>query len=158
MYENSHTYFRDALAPGPSLNLATQRFLECLSKDMKGIPQEVRVAPGSKAQVDLMDWVRDLLGTASTKAFMGVRLLQHDPDVISRLSQWDKDFHKLGAGLPRWLMKEAIQNLDKLHHAFESVGEDPETLPWVTRRIEMMEAKGMSDKDMGAAMFTLWVG
>jgi hypothetical protein len=157
MYEDQHVYFRDALAPGPNLALATQAFLDYLVVDVESFSQQVRASHGSKVQVGLMSWVRDRLAIPSTNAFMGQKLLQDDPDIISRLVRWEADFSMLSLGLPRWLLKAAHDNLDRLHHEFERVGKAPGMLPWLTRRIDMMTVRGMSGKDMGASIFTLWM-
>jgi hypothetical protein len=104
-----------------------------------------------------MSWVRDRLAIPSTNAFMGPKLLQDDPDIISRLARWEADFFTLSMGLPRWLLKAAHDNLDKIHYDFERVGKAPGMLPWLTRRIDMMTVRGMSGKDIGASVFTLWM-
>jgi len=157
MYENQHVYFRDALAPGPNLAQATQAFLDYLVVDVESFSQQVTAAPGSKVQVGLMSWVRNRLAIPSTNAFMGPKLLQYDPDIISRLSRWEGDFVTLSMGLPRWLLKATHDNLDKIHHDFAWIGKDPDMLPWLTRRIDMMAVRGMNEKDTGASVFTLWM-
>lgn len=157
MYENQHTYFRDALAPGPNLALATQAFIDCLVVDVKDFSEQVKAAPEGKIQVGMMNWVRDRLAIPSTNAFMGPKLLQHDPDVINRLNKWEGDFVTFTLGLPRWMLKAAHDNRDQILNDFAWVGKDPEMLPWIARRIDMMAVRGMSGKDIGASVFTLWM-
>lgn len=156
MYENQHVYFRDALAPGSSLNQANGAFLKQFKTDMTSVIQEIKSAPGGELRVDLLDWVRNRIAISSTNAFMGTKLLQHDPKMIQRLNQWEEDFGTLTMGLPKWLIK-AYDNLDKLHDNFVAVGKDGEMLPWMVKRIEMMEVRGIGPKDVGAGMFTLWM-
>jgi hypothetical protein len=157
MYENQHTYFRDALAPGQNLDAITQRFTHACVEDIKQVLQQLKTTPSGEMQVELRAWVRDRVGVSSTLAAMGPRLLEGDPELLDRLQTYEGDFHKFSAGLPKWMMKAANANLDKIIDAFARVGKDPNMLPWLTKRMEMCEVRNMSQRDVAASMWTLWM-
>ncbi|PVF99806.1 cytochrome P450 [Serendipita vermifera] len=157
MYENQHEFFRDSLAQGENLDILTQKFAMGCAEDIRNMAQQLEATPSGEVQVELMVWVRYRLGLPSTHALVGSRLLKVDPEILDRLARYEGDFHKLSAGFPRWMMGAAHANLDKIIDAFEAIGKDPEMLPWIVRRMEMCEARGLSPRDVAASMWTLWM-
>jgi hypothetical protein len=48
MFENQHTFWRDALAPGPALNELTMSFLRFLEVDFANVERGIRNAPNQE--------------------------------------------------------------------------------------------------------------
>jgi hypothetical protein len=48
MYENQHQFWRDAFAPGPSLNSITMTFLRFLEADFADLERDLRSAPNGE--------------------------------------------------------------------------------------------------------------
>ncbi|KAG8750845.1 hypothetical protein FRC14_000173 [Serendipita sp. 396] len=155
MYQDQHGYWRDALAPGDALNSLTQRFLNCLEKDLAKLDEELRQK--GTTTFELREFVRLRLGNQSTEAFSGPKLLEDEPDIVKKLAIWDKDFYKLSMGLPRWMLHHAHKNLDDMVKAWQRMNGAPEVLPPLTTRIGMMGERGCSERDKGAANFSIWM-
>ena len=157
MTENQHTYWRDALAPGEALNLITQRFMDQLETDLADYDHQVRVAGSVTAE--LRDWVRTRLGIQSTNAVAGKALLKKDPQMLHKLAVWDLDFYLLSIGLPKWLLSRANDNLGSMIKAWIDVNTSgsSEVFDPMVKRIEMMETRGATEWDKGAANFSLWM-
>ena len=67
---------------------------------------------GGVVEVPLREWSRDRMGIASTNAVVGTRLLENMPDLFNMLAKWEKGFYKLAMNLPRWMNKDASENLE----------------------------------------------
>jgi hypothetical protein len=157
MYVNEHGFFRDALAPGANLTLLTNAFLRFLDDDIANKIEEVKAAGGS-VTVDLLYWVRHTIGRSSSNAVVGPRLLDQNPDLLNWYCQWQVDFFKFSFGLPRWSIKRAHENRDRILKAFTDHAKDPEALWFVRAREEMMEIRGVTGTDMAALTFAFWTG
>ncbi|PVF99624.1 cytochrome P450 [Serendipita vermifera] len=157
MYVNEHAFFRDALAPGANLTLLTNVFLRFLDADITSKVEEVR-AVGGAITVDLLHWVRHTVGRSSSNAVVGSALLDQNPDLLNWYSQWQADFFKFSFGLPKWSIKRAYENRDRILTAFATHAEDPDAVWFVRAREEMMEARGVTGKDMAALTFAFWTG
>jgi hypothetical protein len=157
MYENTHPYFRDAMGPGENLNTITQRFMQACSEDIKEVLQQIHASPSGGIQVELRSWIRNRMGIPSTLAMVGPRLLEGDPEILERLAKHESYLYKFSAGLPKWMMKAAHENLAKIIDTFVKVGKDSHMLPWLTRRMEMCEARNLSPHDVSVITFTLWM-
>ncbi|CAG7852636.1 SubName: Full=Uncharacterized protein {ECO:0000313/EMBL:CCA73841.1} [Serendipita indica DSM 11827] len=156
MYVNSHTFFRDHLAPGRPLELITSGFVEYMMKDIEAFKQKLREVPGGKLQVDLMHWIRQRVGIPSTNAMAGEGLLQYDEGILDAVAQFDKDMFRLSSGLPKWINKGAHDNVRRLSDAFAHGLEGEKSIYWVEKRMKMMADRGISPRDQTTAMMSLW--
>ncbi|KAG7449707.1 cytochrome P450 [Guyanagaster necrorhizus] len=163
LLENSHVFYRDALREGSALNEFTASFLDCLRKELDKEDAKIDVSPkGMKVQ--LRDWARTILGTASTIATMGPQILEEEPNLLKYNWQFDLDIVSFTIGLPRFLIKRQYANREKLIRAFEKVYRDRETkqqdaIWWIPERQRMLAEAGMtSDYDIGASTLPVWNG
>ncbi|CAG7852634.1 SubName: Full=Related to cytochrome P450 7B1 {ECO:0000313/EMBL:CCA73843.1} [Serendipita indica DSM 11827] len=156
MYVNSHTFFRDHLAPGEPLNIITRSFVEYMMKDLETAKQEICRAPGETLQVDLMRWIRYRLGIPSTNAMAGEGVLQYDPGILDAVAKFDSDIVRLSSGLPKWINKDAHDNVRRLSDAFEHGMDVEKTLYWIQLRIKMMADRGVPFRDQTIIILILW--
>ena len=156
MYVNSHTFFRDHLSPGKPLETITGAFVQHMIKDLEAVKRAIREAPGGKIQVGLMSWIRQRVGIPSTNALAGEGVVRHDPGILEALSHMDADLFRLSSGLPKWINKDAHDNVQRLTDAFER-GMEPETsIYWAQKRMKMMADRDISSRDQFAAVMSLW--
>ena len=157
MYENQHRFWRDALGPGEELNLITMRFLEHLEANIdsfeKALPKD-----NSGIEASLLPWTRDRIGVSATNAIAGPNLLKIDPKIMEKLTQWESEFFLLALGLPRWALKGPRDNLDDMINSWITLGLNPDMLPPLIERTQMVKAREASDWDVAAANLSLWLG
>lgn len=96
------------------------------------------------------------MGIASTNAMLGPSLLKNEPDVLTRLWQFEKDYFTFTYGLPKWMISKAHENRRLMIESFGRNVRDPNSLWFVGAREVMMAARGMSDYDIGAGTFSVW--
>ena len=156
MFEQAHTFIRDALAPGESLDLLTGRFFSYMTKDIEKVKHTIRSTPGGCIQVDLRSFIRDRIGIPSTNALVGEKVLQADPDILAALMRVDSDMPRLSSGLPKWLIKDAIDNVKHLNDTFERELNQEDSMYWLTKRMKMMAARGISYRDQTTGAMAIW--
>ncbi|CAG7852635.1 SubName: Full=Related to cytochrome P450 7B1 {ECO:0000313/EMBL:CCA73842.1} [Serendipita indica DSM 11827] len=156
MYASSHTFFRDHLAPGKPLETITSDFVGYMMKDIETVKQKLRKAPGGKLRVDLMHWIRQRVGIPSTNAMVGEGPLRYDPGILDALAKFDTDMLRLSSGLPKWINKDAHDNVRRLSDAFAHGLEGEKGIYWVEKRMKMMEDRGISFRDQTTATMSIW--
>ncbi|KAG8769949.1 hypothetical protein FRC20_001720 [Serendipita sp. 405] len=157
MYDSVHTFYRDNMAPGEKLNLMTTSFLHWMDKDIQDVTRQLEAAPGGEIKVNLADWVRLRLGIPSTNAFLGPEVLQLDSTMLDRMFKMDNDFLLLSSGLPKWIHKDAHDNVSKMIEAIENgYRRDSTALPFMTSRMDQMAEREVSWRDQAAITFTVW--
>ncbi|KAG8834044.1 hypothetical protein FRC17_009682 [Serendipita sp. 399] len=157
MYTSAHTYYRDNMSPGEKLNLMTTSFLHWMNEDIQGVARELEAAPGGELKVNLADWIRLRLGIPSTNAFLGPEVMKLDPAMLDRMVKMDNDFLRLSSGLPKWMHKDAHDNVQNMIDTIaKGFRRDSSALPFITDRMDQMADRDISAHDQAAATFTIW--
>lgn len=90
------------------VNELTQEFMNAMKRQ---IAEEFQDGPG---EVNLYEWLRTLMFTASTTAGWGERVMQVIPDLEQLFYQYDSDMLSMFYGLPRFLISRKVANRDRI--------------------------------------------
>jgi hypothetical protein len=157
MYINQHRYWRDAFAPGEQLNSLTQIFLGFLETNIKDLANSLP-KDNSWTEVSLLSWTRDTIGISATNAITGPNLLKVDPKIMEKMTQWESEFFLLTLGLPKWILGRPRANLEDMIKTWIKLGVDPEMLPPLLKRTQLVIARGADEWDVAATNLSLWLG
>lgn len=136
-------------------------FLHCLGTELA--KEDTKIYASSKGiEVQLQDWMRTILGTASTVVMMGSHILEEEPNLLAHFHQFTLDLLIFVVGLPRFLSRQQHENRDRLIGAFIRVYQDREikqqgSIWWITALQQKMVEAGMTcDYDIGAGICSNW--
>lgn len=147
---HNHTYLKESLASGGSLEVLTRGFVDYLDIELQKVSNQGTI------EVGLQEWVRLVLTVASTNASLGPEILKQEPELITRLWEWERDFQTLTLGLPAWMMKRAHKNRELMIQGFSRHVSDKNALEFLRHLVVLMRRRGMSDRDIGAGNFSFW--
>ncbi|KIM28636.1 hypothetical protein M408DRAFT_16291 [Serendipita vermifera MAFF 305830] len=150
LLQHNHAYLKEFLGPGGSLEPLTRGYIKYLDIELQ------KEVSGSGIEVKLENWVRTVLTVASTNALLGPELLKQEPDTITRLWEWERDFQTLSLGLPAWMLKRAHANREITVQNFARHTFDKSAMDIVSRLQDLMRSRGVSERDIGAANFSFW--
>jgi hypothetical protein len=157
LLQHNHTYFKEALAQGGSLEVLTHNFIKHFDIELQTeVVDKINASPNGYIEVPLQYWTRVILTVASTNAFLGEEILKKEPDVIQRLWEWERDYQMLSLGLPAWMMKRAHRNRELMIQSFGRHIFDKNAIGFLGYQEGLMRMRGMSDRDIGAGNFSFW--
>ncbi|KAK0241288.1 cytochrome P450 [Armillaria nabsnona] len=161
LLDNIHLFYYDALKEGPALNEFITSFLHCLGTELA--KEDTKIDASSKGvEVQLQDWMRTVLSTASTVVMMGSHILEEEPNLLAHFHQFTLDLLTFVVGLPRFLSRQQYENRDRLIGAFIRVYQDREikqqgAIWWIIALQKKMVEAGMTcDYDIGAGTCSNW--
>ena len=99
-----HTYVVQFMT-GPNLELTAQRFTENLTSTFEADD----ISHEWKELDDLYVFVRNRLFHASVTAMFGEQIFKLQPDFCSQFWTFERNIPRLMKGLPRWMVKDAIE-------------------------------------------------
>jgi len=155
IFRGAHVFYRDALKPGPQLDLLTVKFLRHLQNVFDGF----ETTQASK-DVSLSIWSKTMLGTASTNAMMGPALLRDNPNLLPSVWLIETGFFLFVNRVPRIFAKAHYKARDHVLKAFtnylsnEANKEEGSAMIW--DRMVDMRARDMSMKDMAGYSYSAY--
>jgi hypothetical protein len=155
IFRGAHVFYRDALKPGPQLNLLTIKFL----RHLRSLFDEFEDTQASN-DISLYIWSKTMLGTASTNAMMGPALLRNNPDLLPSVWLVETGFFLFVNKVPRIFAKAHYKARDHVLKAFtnylsnEANEEEGSAMIW--DRVVDMRARGMSVKDMAGYSYSAY--
>lgn len=66
--------------------------------------------------VHIFDFLKNRMGDASTRAFLGPRIIDMNPGFMNAFWQYERQAEKLAFGLPTWMNRRAIRMRDQLNN------------------------------------------
>ena len=155
IFRGAHDFYRDALKPGPKLNLLTIKFL----RHLRQLFDEFEAKQASH-DVSLSTWSKTMLGTASTNAMMGPALLRDNPDLLPSVWLVETGFFMFVNKVPRIFAKTHYKARDHVLKAFtaylsnEENKEEGSAMIW--DQVVDMRARGMSLRDMAGYSYSAY--
>ncbi|TFK62657.1 cytochrome P450 [Pluteus cervinus] len=157
LFRNAHPFYRDALKPGPQLDLVTIQFLSYLQDALDQFDRDQTTV----TERLFYNWSTTMLGKSSTNAMMGPSLLKNSPRFLRDAFEVDKGFFYFVNKVPRMFAKKQYAARDRVLDALEKYFSDPqviaESAPMIRDREVQLREKGLTTRDIGAYSFSAYV-
>lgn len=159
-------YYREQLLPGNHLDALWERVVGLISSSIEWdkLPNKsTTLSLDSTRTFSLLQWTRDVLLNAVTKAFFGDRLLELEPRLLEYFTAFDDESWKLTYKYPRSVSKSMYDAKDKMVAGIEAYLRLPkdERLEgaWLIQKMEVETKKaGIEVHDLAAMITSLvWV-
>lgn len=147
---------REQLHPGDNLDKLINTYISHIKQQMNWakVPKSclIQALPGKKV-VSIRNWCADVLGQATTQAFFGSILLEHNSQLLEDFHTFDSNSWKFLYRYPRAFAKPMFEAIEKGTEAFTRYFQLPtEKRNQMCHYVKTVEAKqrraGMSDRDI----------
>ncbi|KAE9389368.1 cytochrome P450 [Gymnopus androsaceus JB14] len=157
----SNPFFHRVLSKGEDLDTFSERFLFSIMDQLNLLENTIHSSPNQRLEVDLIQWVRTCIGTATTTAFLGPEFLLHTPDLLKWNWKFESDISTFQSQYPRMMAREAYQNRERLIqvflNAYKARDADLKDAVWWLRQAQIMSADGgMKDRDIAIMTLGTW--
>lgn len=164
--DRAHDYYKLQLHPGDKLDVAQEPFFRAIDDSLhwqKLSEKYVQEATLDTKVVSLIGWCKEVLLFAATKAFLGEKIIEIEPNILEAIHDFDLTSWKLVYRVPSFYARDmqTAKNIvdNALLKYFQLPTQERPECSWLVQTLESdMRKMGIDNQQLASlVMMTFWV-